>query len=396
MRTLKTAEYFGADAVYAAGKSYGLRAYADNFTADEIREAALYLHERGKKLYVAVNAFFRDADFDGFGEYLRGLVEARADAVIVSDPGALRTVKEIAPGIPVHLSTQANTMNSASALFWHGQGVKRIIMSRELSLGEIAEIRKNTPDTLEIEAFAHGAMCISYSGRCLLSSFLTGRSANRGQCAQPCRWEFALSEKGCGGEYFPVFEDGRGTFILNSKDLCMIRHLGKMAEAGITSVKIEGRMKSQYYVGCVTKAYRRAIDALERGEGFDEALLAEAGKAGSRAFTTGFYFGDPREEGQDTEGCAPASEYDFVAVVTGEKNKDGLIRIEQRGKFLAGDELEVLSPVVDGTFTVTDIFTPEGERRTGAPHPCEPLLIACPYGLKPFDMLRKKRTAKSG
>lgn len=391
MRALKTAEYFGADAVYASGKSYGLRASAENFTAAEIKEAARCLHARGKKLYIAVNAFFRDEDFKDLNGYLKQLREARVDALIISDPGVLSAAMEIVPEIPVHLSTQANTMNSKSALFWHKHGVKRIVMSREISLAEISEIRNNTPDTLEIEAFVHGAMCISYSGRCLLSSFLKGRSANRGQCAQPCRWEFGLNEKGFAGEYFPVSEDGRGTYILNSKDLCMIEHLKEIAESGITSVKIEGRMKSEYYVGCVTKAYRRAIDDLMRGEEAGGSLLAEVNKAGSRAFTTGFYFGDPMEEGEDTNQSGPFKEYDFVAAVTEQKNKDGLVRIEQRGKFSKGDTLEVLSPVTEGAFTVTDIFTIEGVKRTSAPHPQETLLIACPYDLNALDMLRKKR-----
>jgi U32 family peptidase len=388
METLKTAAYFGADAVYAAGKTYGLRAFADNFTVGEIKEAASFLHSSGKKLYIALNLFFHERDFPGLEGYLAQLKEAQVDALIISDPGALQFAKKT--GIPVHLSTQANTTNKYSASFWHTQGVKRIILSRELSLSEIADIREGTPDTLELEAFIHGSMCISYSGRCLLSSFFTGRSANRGECAQPCRWEYHISEKGYEGEYFPVLEDDRGTYILNSKDLCMIEHLYDIAKAGVVSVKIEGRMKSEYYVGCVTKAYRRALDDLAQEKEFDSSLLEEISKAGSRAFTKGFYYGNPRQQGQETGRSGPQRGYDFVAMVREKKNAEGLILIEQRVKFSAGDKIEVLSPDFDGCFAVKDIITPEGERRESAPHPKEALYISCPYDLKPYDMLRKK------
>lgn len=390
--SLIAAADFGADAVYAAGKSYGLRAFADNFTPDEIAQAAEYLHARGKKLYITLNAVFRARDFDGLENYIASLRDAAVDAFIVTDPGVLTACRRIAPDIPLHLSTQANTTNAMSARFWYEQGVSRVILSRELSLEEIEEIRQNTPPALELEAFVHGAMCIAYSGRCLLSSFFTGRSGNGGACAQPCRWEYHLMEKGYDGEYFPAFSDDRGTYVLNSKDLCMIEHLKEMADAGITSFKIEGRMKSAYYVACVTGAYRRAVDDVAAGRLFDPALRGEVERAGSRLFTTGFYFGNPREAGQDTERSTVMRPYDFVGVVKGVPEADGRVLIQQRGKFLAGDTLEALTPLGSFPFTVTEIKTPEGEARESAPHPKEMLYIGgAPKSLHPGDMLRKKR-----
>jgi putative protease len=390
--SLNAAADFGADAVYAAGKSYGLRAFADNFTPDEIAQAAEYLHARGKKLYITLNAVFHAQDFAGLDDYVAALRDAQVDALIITDPGVLTACRRIAPDVPLHLSTQANTTNAASARFWHEQGVSRVILSRELSLEEIAEIRQNTPKTLELEAFVHGAMCIAYSGRCLLSSFFTGRSGNGGACAQPCRWEYHLHERGYDGEYFPAFSDDRGTYVLNSKDLCMIEHIKKMMDAGIVSFKIEGRMKSAYYVACVTGAYRRAVDDVLAGRPFDPALLAEVNKAGSRPFTTGFYFGNPREAGQDTQRGNAVRTYDFVGVVKGETDADGCVLIQQRGKFFAGDELEALTPDGSMAFTVEGIRTPEGEERESAPHPKEMLVISgAPQGLTPGHMLRIRR-----
>lgn len=389
--SLEAAIYFGADAVYASGKTYGLRAFADNFSIDEIKSAVEYVHQHGKKMYITLNAIFHECDFEGLEEYISALSDAHVDALIISDPGVMCVAKRVAPKIPVHLSTQANTTNGESALFWHSQGVERVILSRELSLQEIENMRKNTPDTLEIEAFVHGAMCISYSGRCLLSNFFTGRGGNQGACAQPCRWEYHLSEKNYDGEYFPVFADDRGTYVFNSKDLMMLPHIADVIASGVTSLKIEGRMKSAYYVGCVINAYRQAIDAVIAGKDFDESLLDEVGKAGSRSFTTGFYYGNPREQGQDIQRNIPQRTYDFVGVVRGAKNNDGHILIEQRGKFLVGDTLDVLSPNGSGVFTVTDIVTEKGQHKESAPHAQEALYINCPLNLQPGDMLRKKR-----
>jgi len=390
--SLIAAADFGADAVYAAGKSYGMRAFADNFTPEEIARAADYLHQRGKKLYITMNAVFHAQDFAGLDDYIAALRDAAVDAFIVTDPGVMMACRRIAPDVPLHLSTQANTTNAASARFWHEQGVSRIILSRELSLEEIAEIRQNTPKTLEIEAFVHGAMCIAYSGRCLLSSFFTGRSGNSGACAQPCRWEYHIYERGYEGEYYPILSDDRGTYVLNSKDLCMIEHLGKLRDAGIVSFKIEGRMKSAYYVACVTGAYRRAVDDVLAGRPFNPALLDEVAKAGSRPFTTGFYFGNPRESGQDLERSSAVRTYDFVGVVQGETDAAGCVLIQQRGKFRVGDTLEALTPGGSVTFTVTGIRTPEGEERESAPHPKEMLIISgAPKGLAPGHMLRIRR-----
>ncbi len=387
---LEAAARFGADAVYAAGKVYGLRAFADNFTLEEISDAAAYLHRLGKKLYIALNAVFHEQDYEGLEAYVSGLYDARVDALIVSDPGVMMTVRRVTPDMPVHISTQANICSAASAAFWHAQGASRVILSRELSLDEISSIRRKLPDTVEIEAFVHGAMCISYSGRCLLSSFITGRSGNSGACAQPCRWEFTLHEKGYKDDYFPVGEDERGTYILNSKDLCMLPHVKEMSEAGIVSLKIEGRMKSAYYVACVTRAYRRALDDMAAGRPFDASLMAEVEKAGSRAFTTGFYFGNPGKAGQDTSRGTVVRTYDFVGVVK-ENLPDGWLLVQQRGKFCVGDTLEALTPGETGEFTVTEIRTPEGELRECAPHPKELLHIRCPLPLQPGDMLRIRR-----
>lgn len=389
--SLEAAIYFGADAVYAAGKSYGLRAFADNFSIEDIKSAAEFVHSHGKRIYIALNAIFHESDLEGLEEYITELSRAGVDAFIISDPGVFGIAKKAAPDVPIHLSTQANTTNSGSALFWHSQGAKRIILSRELSLTEISKMRKIVPDTLELEAFVHGAMCISYSGRCLLSNFFTGRGGNQGACAQPCRWEYHINEKGYDGEYFPVYADDRGTYIFNSKDLMMLPHLKDILDSGVTSLKIEGRMKSAYYVGCVVNAYRRALDDVLAEKEFDVSLLDETDKAGSRAFTTGFYYGNPREQGQDTKRNIPQRTYDFVGVVKGAKDKDGRILIEQRGKFLVGDTLDVLSPKISGVFDVSEIITEKGEARESAPHAQEALYINCPFDLQPGDMLRKKK-----
>lgn len=274
MECLQTALNYGADAVYLAGKQYGLRAFSDNFGMDELAQAVELAHGSNKKIYVTVNAIMRETDMEGLYEYLCALREVGADAVILSDPGVLTLAKKA--GMEIHLSTQASTSNALAASFWYEAGVKRIVVAREMSLKEIAVMRRNTPPDMEIEAFIHGAMCIAYSGRCLLSSVLTGRSGNKGMCAQPCRWEYSISEAGYPGQEFPIMEDERGTYILNSKDLMMIEHIGKMIDAGICSFKIEGRMKSAYYVGCVTNAYRRAVDAYQKdGSGPSQAMLDE-------------------------------------------------------------------------------------------------------------------------
>lgn len=393
MECLKTALYYGADAVYLAGKKFGLRAFADNFTTEEIAEAVSMAHSMGKKIYVTVNALFRPFEFEGLEEYLQELKQANVDAVIVSDPGVLTIARKC--GIEVHLSTQASTFNHLSAAFWHEQGVKRVVLARESTLEDIKYIHENTPESLEIETFVHGAMCIAYSGRCLLSSIFTGRSGNKGACAQPCRWEYTIKEAGYPDDVLPIMEDERGTYVLNSKDLMMIEHIPELIEAGVVSFKIEGRMKSAYYVASVVNAYRRALDAYYADPEhyvFDESLGEELYLSGSRKFTTGFYFGNPRGEGQDIEKKLNDRSRIFCGLVKGGRNEEGLLHIEQRNRFFAGEELIVLSPKYGFVrFTVTDIINMDGERQEQAPHPQQQLYINCPYDLQPGDILRVER-----
>lgn len=388
MECLRTAAYFGADAVYVAGKSYGLRAFADNFGYDELAEAVSFLHGMGKKLYVTVNVLMRNADLPGLPEHLEKLHEIGVDAVIVSDPAAVVFAKQA--GIEVHLSTQASTSNSVSARFWYEQGVKRVVLARELSLKEIKQIRDECPEEMEIEAFVHGAMCIAYSGRCLLSSVLTGRSGNKGACAQPCRWKYTIHESGYPDDYFPIAEDERGTYILNSRDLMMIDHIPELIDSGIISFKIEGRMKSAFYVASVVSAYRKAIDAYLAGERADASLAEDLRLSGTRSFTTGFYYGNPRADGQDTEKTLGGRKYTFCALALEGDAPDGMIYIEQRNKFNVGEELSVLSPNMPSkTFKVTDIVNMDGELQAAAPHPQQKLYINCPFELQAGDMLRR-------
>ena len=392
MECLKTALHFGADAIYLAGKRYGLRAFAANFDVDEIKQACELAHSQGKKIYVTVNALMRDDELEGIKDYILSLKEAGADALIISDPGVFSIARDI---MEVHLSTQASTMNSYAARFWHEQGYKRIVMAREASLEDIKNIKANCPDTMEIEAFVHGAMCIAYSGRCLMSSVLTGRSGNKGACAQPCRWKYTIHEEGYPDDYFPIEEDEKGTYILNSKDLMMIEHIPEMIEAGIDSFKIEGRMKSAYYVACVVSAYRRAIDAYyEQGESYkvDPEWVTELELSATRRFTTGFFFGDPKASGQDVSRNSPTRGYSFCAIVKGERDEDGLYPVEQRNRFFSGEELHILSPdLKDETFIVDTIVNEEGNLQDCAPHPQQQLRINCPYDLNVGDILRVLR-----
>ena len=392
LECLETALYFGADAVYMAGKSYGLRAFANNFTDDELARAADITHAQGKKLYITVNSVLWNRDLPQLGSYLEFLSAIGADGIIVSDPAVLKVVRDSGIPIPVHISTQANTTNYLSASFWHEQGAKRIVLSREVSLEEIAEIRRNTPQSLELEAFVHGAMCVAHSGRCLLSSVLTGRSGNRGECAQPCRWEYHLYEKGYEGQYFPIMEDDRGTYIMNSRDLMMIRHIPQLVGAGITSLKIEGRMKSAYYVASVVHAYRRAIDAYAGDPGgyvFDEALEEELVKSATRGFTTGFYFGNPQEAAQDTARDVDLRKYTFAGRILASA-ENGTVEVEQRNKFSVGETLEVLSPHMEScSFRVEGICDMEGNAQDSAPHPQQHIRINCPYPLQKGDLLRR-------
>ena len=384
---LKTAFYFGADACYFAGKKYGLRAFSDNFDEDELEQYITYAHNLGKKAYITVHILAHNSDFEGLSDYLVYLEKIGADAIIVSDVGIINLARKVAPNLEIHLSTQANCTNIESARFWQDLGVKRIVLARELSLKEIAQIKDALPD-LELEAFVHGAMCISYSGRCLLSNYLCKRDSNRGQCAQACRFEYYLREKNREDE-MTIQQDERGTYILNSKDMNMIAHLKEMAGAGIESFKIEGRMKTSYYVANVTNAYRRALDAVEKGEPFDESLLAELEKSSHRHYTTGFYLDE--QDREFIESSLPVSTYDFIANVL-ENSHDGFVKVEMRNRFRVGDTLEVLSPSnsFNKTFEVTQIINSSGENIDDALKVQEILTIACPYNLSAGDILRKK------
>lgn len=389
MEKLKTALHFGADAVYLAGKRFGLRAFADNFDDAGLRDAVGLAHAEKKKVYVTLNVFAHNADFDGLEEYVRYLAAIGADAVIVSDLGILALVKKCAPNMEIHISTQANTTNKYAAKFYADYGVKRVVLARELALEEIRQIRDFLPPEMELEAFVHGAMCVSYSGRCLLSDFMAGRHSNHGECAQSCRWEYAVAEK-TRGEYMPVDQDERGTYIFNSKDLNMIEHVPLLAAAGVYSLKIEGRVKSAYYVASVTKAYRRAIDLYESGKAYSlpNAVRDCLHKTSHRMFSTGFYFGDRGAQCYETSKAL--SDYDFCAVVV-EPRRGGAV-VEMRNRFRVGDELEVLSAGKDDEkkLTVRRMFSLDGESVADAMKVQQKLFIETDLALQCGDMLRKK------
>lgn len=387
MEKLKTAIYFGADAVYVAGKKFGLRAFAGNFDENELENAVKFVHENGRKIYVTVNIVAHNSDFNGLDEYLKFLEKIGVDAIIVSDIGIICLAKEVAPKLEIHVSTQANVTNKFVAKFYADLGAKRIVIARELSIKEIKEIRDFLPKEIELEAFVHGAMCISYSGRCLLSNYLTGRDGNRGACVQACRWEYTICEKSRCGEGYEIQEDNRGTYILNSKDLNMISHLKELEEAGVSSLKIEGRMKSSYYVANITNAYRRALKLLENGEEFDSKLYDETVKSSHRNYATGFYFGSPE---QNLETSMPVATHEFVAVVLEDTN-DGKVVVEMRNRFEKDDELEVLSPneTFNEKLVVTKIQTVQGEEVETAKNVQEKLVLETNIPLKAGDILRK-------
>lgn len=390
MECLCTAFDFGADAVYVAGQSFGLRASAPNFSDDDLREAVRFAHSLGRKLFVAVNAIVREDELGALRAYLRTLGSIEPDAIIFSDPAVLGTARELCPDIPMHLSTQASTMNSEACRFWAANGVKRIILARETTLDDIAKIRCALPSDIELEVFAHGAMCIAYSGRCLLSSVATGRSGNRGACAQPCRWEYEIREAGTEDEWMHAVEDASGTYILNSRDLMMADRIPELAAAGIDSLKIEGRMKSAYYVASVVGAYRKAIDEyLRSGSRASPQLMEELEKSATRSYTRGFFYGNPGAEGQDTIRKSTPRRYSFVGRVL-RSTRDGYLEVEQRNKFSLGETLEVLSPGLDArSFVVDEILTLDGEARQSAPHAQERLFVRCPGAVRSGALLRR-------
>lgn len=388
MEKLKTAFHFGADAVYLAGKKFGLRAYADNFSDEEIFDAVRYAHERGKKVYVTLNVFPKDSDFVDLQNYLDVLQNACVDAVLISDVGMFDFVKKHS-NLAIHVSTQANTLNSNAVAFWHGMGAERVVLARELSLEEIVAIHNACPD-VQLETFVHGAMCISYSGRCLMSNYLVNRDSNRGECVQACRWKWEVREVSR-NDALPVEEDQRGTYVFNSKDMNMLAHLPQILNAGVVSLKIEGRMKSAFYVATVVSAYRRALDAIADGTFSDElcqTLCGELNKASHREYTTGFYF-DENESRQYYDDSRAVEEYKFIAVV--KEVEDGAIVVEQRNKFVVGDVLETLSVLNLGdSFQVTDICDADGNRVEVANRVKQILRLPCKCRLLPGDILRRK------
>lgn len=394
LEVLKIAVIYGADAVYIGGEVFGLRAKAKNFSMEDMAEGIQFAHEHGVKVYVTANILAHNGDLEGVREYFTQLKEIKPDALIISDPGIYTIAKEICPEIERHISTQANNTNYGTYQFWWNQGAKRVVTARELSLKEIAEIRKNIPDEMEIETFVHGAMCISYSGRCLLSNYFTGRDANQGACTHPCRWKYAVVEEKRPGEYLPVYENERGTYIFNSKDLCMIEHIPELIEAGIDSFKIEGRMKTALYVATVARTYRKAIDDyLTSPEKYKENMdwyLEQISNCTYRQFTTGFFFGKPSEESQIYDNNTYIKEYTYLGIV-GERNEEGLYRIEQRNKLSVGEQIEVMKP--DGRnipVTVKRIVDEDGNEMESAPHPKQVLYIDLGQELEMYDILRRQ------
>lgn len=385
-----TAFKYGADAVYMAGKKFGLRAFAGNFDNDEIEKAVNYAHSLGKKVYITLNILAHEGDFDELKDYVQYLERIKVDAVLVSDIGIMDFIREYAPKLTLHISTQASILNSYAIKALMRLGAKRIVLARECSLEEIKKIRANIPADIELEAFVHGAMCISYSGRCLLSNYLTGRDSNRGECVQACRWEYCISEVNRKDDKYPIQEDERGTYILNSKDLNMIEHLKELKDAGVDSFKIEGRMKSPYYVANVVNAYRRAIDNMDNmTPNLMEELKSELVKTSHRKYTIGFYFG--ADDKECLESSYPVQTHEFMALVIGDSDGEKTL-IEQRNRFKVGDELEVLSP--NDTFNkiikVTKMENEAGEQVDDAKNVQEKLYLYTTLPLKKNDILRKR------
>ena len=421
LEVLKTAVNFGADAVYIGGEAYGLRAKARNFNPQQMEEGIQYAHERGVKVFVTANILAHNSDLDGAGRYFAELADMGPDAVLVADPGMFMLAKEHCPNIPIHISTQANNTNYATFQFWYGMGAERVVCARELSLIEIAQIRRQIPPEREIEAFVHGAMCISYSGRCLMSNYMTGRDANHGACTHPCRWKYAVMEESRPGVYLPVEENERGTFVFNAGDLCMVDHIPDLIGAGIDSFKIEGRMKTALYVASVGRAYRQAIDDYYESEELYRSripdYLAQIRKCTYRPFNTGFYYGRPDEKSMvygsntyvneavflgiveecvppvqnaGTEGAAAGSVWTEAAAQAGEPRLRA--RIHQRNKFCRGDRIEIMKP--DGRdveTTVTGMFTQDGQPVESAPHPGQVIDLELDQEAVPGDLLRVVR-----
>lgn len=392
LEVLKTAVIFGADAVYIGGEAFGLRAKAKNFSMEEMREGIEFAHEHDVKVYVTANILAHNSDLPEVRKYFEELKGLKPDALIIADPGVFDIAKEVCPEIERHISTQANNTNYGTYNFWYRQGASRVVSARELSMKELKELRANIPEDLEIETFIHGAMCISYSGRCLLSNYFTGRDANRGACTHPCRWKYAVVEETRPGEYMPVYENERGTYIFNSKDLCMIEHIPELIDAGIDSLKIEGRMKTALYVATVARTYRKAIDDYQKDpELYRQNMpwyLDQISNCTYRKFTTGFFFGKPDDDAQIYDSNTYVKDYTYLGIVGG--TEDGLCRIEQRNKFSVGETIEIMKP--DGRnveVTVERIVNEDGEEQESAPHSKQVLYVKLSECPEKFDILRR-------
>ncbi len=394
LEVLQVAVMYGADAVYIGGEQYGLRAKAKNFSVQEMAAGIEFAHARGKKVYVTANITAHNRDLDGIKEYFLELDTLRPDALIISDPGVFEMARELLPRMEIHISTQANNVNYRTCLFWKKLGAKRVVTARELSLAEIAQIRAHIPDDLELETFVHGAMCISYSGRCLLSNYFTGRDANLGACTHPCRWKYYLMEETRPGEYLPVFENDRGTYIFNSRDLCMVEHIPELVAAGIDSFKVEGRMKTALYVAAMARTYRRAIDDYFISEECYRKNLSwyrsEIGKCTYRQYTTGFFFGKPGADAQIYDNSMYVKDYAYLGLIYGVE--DGWCRMEQRNRFFVGDMAEVMKPSGENQkVTVLAIRDGEGNLMQSCPHPKQEIFVRFDQELEMFDLVRQKR-----
>ena len=396
LENLEVAVRYGADAVYIGGEAFGLRAKARNFSLDEMDKGIRFAHENNKKVYITANIFAHNNDLDDVREYFTQLNEMKPDALIISDPGVYDIAVQACPEIERHISTQANNTNYGTARFWYRQGAKRIVVARELSLKEISELRANIPDDMEIEAFVHGSMCISYSGRCLLSNFLTGRDANAGECTHPCRWKYTLTEEQRPGEYFPVFENERGTYIFNSKDLCMIEHIPELINAGIDSFKVEGRMKNALYVATVARTYRKAIDDFYLSpETYHKNMdwyKEQIASCTYRDFTTGFFFGKPGSDAHIYDSNTYKKEAVYLGQIKG-IDEHGRFVLYQKNKFCVGDEIEIMKPNGENiSATVNGIYSADGEMQESAPHSKQEIHIELSQSAQIGDILRTKRT----
>ncbi|WP_270641982.1 peptidase U32 family protein [Paraclostridium sordellii] len=397
LERLKTAFIYGADAVYIGGEIFGMRSAAKNFNKEDMAEGVKFAHERGKQVFVTVNIIPRNEEFEQLEAYLKELDEIGVDAVIVSDPGVFSVVRRVLPNMEIHISTQASTTNAASANFWYNQGAKRVVMARELSFKEIQEIRENSPKDMDIEAFIHGAMCMSYSGKCVISNYTTGRDANRGACAQSCRWKYTLVEENENGDYEKVLDDIDSEFFFNTKDMCMIEYVPQIIESGINSFKIEGRMKTAYYVATTVRAYRMAIDEYIKDPEnwkFNPMWLEELKKGSHRHFSTGFYLGKTSTKDQNYESASYVRNYDFIGVVRGHDKENDLVIVEQRNRMFVGDEIEIIGPYKETMYaTILEMYNEDGEPIESAPHAKQIVKMKLDIEVEENYMLRKPITS---